>query len=614
MANETVSVRLAARDQASQVVGRVNRQMKGLGSSILNLKGLLGGFAAAFSVRAILRGAVDVVQAFGQQQDAVEELRAALRVTGKEGDEALTILTARAAELQRVTRHGDEATIKATASFAQLADALNPQELARAEEAIIGIADTFTKGDLNAAALLLGKSVASSTNALTRYGIQVDVSASQSERLAQVLEQTGRYFEVSKARAQTTMGAIAQLGNAWGDLKEAIGKGIAEDTGLRELTQQATRAVQDLSALMTAGYIREAFRRAGRILGAAFAAGYLHVLLTMQEELFKAILPDKVADILLRYTPLALGRVAATAIAGQFEAVMQRELKELSLRALFANPPVVPSLTAEDYARKGFTIPPSPAERTLAGFTPGAPQLDRSGDVGAAQAAADLFRTLSEGQLILEGLAVAAAAVNRVQADLVERHRAAAAAAQYLRDAMQEATASMVQSTIANLGYLLEAIVAGTDQMARVVINAISNIVQTIISELRQIAIARAAASAASAASTGSGIAGAAAAGASGGFLAGPWGALIGAGIAVVGSVAAAALTHREQVQPVQIERYSPQALNQLRESQGPLQVINQLISPSTGELLDTIAYELDLRTRLGKRTYVPMGTSFGRP
>lgn len=242
--------------------------------------------AAFFGGRAIIRGARDLLQAWAVQEEAVTSLRAALSVTGKDGSEALELLTKRAGELQQVTTKGDEAIIAATASFALLAPALDAPELARAQEAIIGIADTFLKGDVQNAALLVGKSIGSTTNALTRYGIQIDVNATQSEKLNSLLEQSNSFFEVSKERTNTLAGAQQQLSNVVGDLKEAFGKLIAQRTGLTEFLQAATNLVADLVVIMsgTAPQLEQAFRDLGIIGANAFAASVNSVISALLEK------------------------------------------------------------------------------------------------------------------------------------------------------------------------------------------------------------------------------------------------------------------------------------------------------------------------------------------
>ncbi|KKL78318.1 hypothetical protein LCGC14_2026030 [marine sediment metagenome] len=210
------------------------RGATGVADKFRGTVGRLGGsLAVLFGGRALLGGIKKSITAFNVQETAVANLRASLVATGKDGAASLKQLTDSASEFQRVTTAGDEAIIAATASMALLAPALDTAALKDAQSAIIGIAETFTKGDLESAALLIGKSVGSATNALTRYGIQVDTTATQQEKMAQILAQSGNFFEVAKAKALSTGGAMQRLGNFIGDLRETIGGLMIDIVGLR---------------------------------------------------------------------------------------------------------------------------------------------------------------------------------------------------------------------------------------------------------------------------------------------------------------------------------------------------------------------------------------------
>lgn len=256
-------------------------KMRGASSGMQSFRSLALRTGAAlgtvFGGRALLRGLGSIRRAFQVQEDAVVTLRASLIATGKDGAESLDRLTASAAALQQQTKAGDESIIKATASLAQLAPALDVEGLEQAQSAIIGIAETFTKGDLENAALLIGKSIGSTTNALTRYGIQVDTTATAQEKLAQIVAQSSTFFDVAQAKAGSTIGVLAQLGNAFGDLKEAIGKVIDEKTGFKEFITTIKNVVTDLAVIASgsAPQIREAFGLLGVIAGNAFSRALL---------------------------------------------------------------------------------------------------------------------------------------------------------------------------------------------------------------------------------------------------------------------------------------------------------------------------------------------------
>lgn len=225
-----------------------SKQIKGETKSLgTDLKGI-GSIWTAVTAGAFAVGAAKIFKAFAQQEDAVEGLRSTLRATGREAAGASDLILKSAADLQKLTRHGDEAILAATSSVGILADNLSASELAQAQKALVGLADTFFKGDLEGAAQMLGKTLGSNVNALTRYGIQIDVNASQQEKLAQVTAQTAAMFEVSKDKAKTNMGILVQAKNAWGDMLEVVGGvGVAAVTSEGSVGDLTTE-IQDVTA------------------------------------------------------------------------------------------------------------------------------------------------------------------------------------------------------------------------------------------------------------------------------------------------------------------------------------------------------------------------------
>jgi hypothetical protein len=236
MPDPKVSVSISAKNLAKREMSGFNNQLKSTARNALSLKKAFGGLAVAFGARQLFRGAVDLVSAFSQQEDAVVGLNAALQATGRYSEEGSAKIREQASEIQRVTRIGDEALIAATGRLAELAKQIDADELAAAQTALVGIAESFFKGDVQNAALQLGKTIGTNVNALSRYGIQVDSTATQSEKLAQILEQSGAAFEVAKAKTDTVRGAYEQLRNVFGDMKERLGSIIVDTFGLRDAT------------------------------------------------------------------------------------------------------------------------------------------------------------------------------------------------------------------------------------------------------------------------------------------------------------------------------------------------------------------------------------------
>lgn len=157
------------------------------------------------------------VKAFDTQAKAEAKLNAAL----KGNEKAFKSLKVQAQELQKVTIFGDEETMAAQSMLASMG--LEEEAILRLTPLIQDMA-TAKGMNLSAAADLVAKSVGSSTNALSRYGIQIEGAVGSQERLESAAEALTKQFEgQSKAAAKAGAGGLKQLQNKFGDLMETIG-------------------------------------------------------------------------------------------------------------------------------------------------------------------------------------------------------------------------------------------------------------------------------------------------------------------------------------------------------------------------------------------------------
>lgn len=180
-------------------------------------------FTAAF---AAVTAAVTVIKRFinaaSQQEAAITKLDAALASLGPTADKVSEALQQQATELQSLTKFGDEETIVAQALIANFV---------KEEEQIKGLTIRTldfaeAKGvSLASAADLITKTFASSTNALSRYGIEVTGAAGSTERFKSIVDALDDAFKGSaEAGLATYTFKIKQLSNSYGDLEERIGE------------------------------------------------------------------------------------------------------------------------------------------------------------------------------------------------------------------------------------------------------------------------------------------------------------------------------------------------------------------------------------------------------
>lgn len=158
------------------------------------------------------------IKAFDTQAKAEAKLMTAL----KGNEKAFKSLTKQAQELQKVTIFGDEETMAAQSMLASMG--LEEEAIKRLTPLIQDMA-TAKGMNLTAAADLVAKSVGSSTNALSRYGIQIEGAVGSTDRLdSAVLALKGQFDGQAKAAAKAGAGPLKQLQNRFGDLMEKIGE------------------------------------------------------------------------------------------------------------------------------------------------------------------------------------------------------------------------------------------------------------------------------------------------------------------------------------------------------------------------------------------------------
>jgi len=241
-----VGIWVRLKDQASRQLKGLRGGFSRVKSAVLSVHGAVIALASGIAIKI----GVGALKAWGLQQQSIIKLNSTLKETGRFTREVSRDLVKSAQDLQKVTVHGDEAIIGATASLGALATQLSGPELAEAQKVIIGLADQFFGGDLEGAAQLLGKTIGSTTNALTRYGIQLDVNASQEQKLQEIMKQTGVFFGNSQAMALGLTGGMTQLGNVLGDTREEFGAIISELLGLEKGAGSATEKVSGLNTAL----------------------------------------------------------------------------------------------------------------------------------------------------------------------------------------------------------------------------------------------------------------------------------------------------------------------------------------------------------------------------
>ena len=179
------------------------------------------GAAAVAAATAVVAFGMKAVKAASFQEAQQNALAAAMKNAGTYTEQAYQHNLAYASSLQKITTFGDEAILgvqKMLTNFGIQGKMLDKITKSTLDLAVAG------KMDLKSAADLVAKSVGSSTNALSRYGIVVEGAVGSTDRMQMAVDNIAKLFGGSaEAELQTYSGRMAELKNAVGDVWEEIG-------------------------------------------------------------------------------------------------------------------------------------------------------------------------------------------------------------------------------------------------------------------------------------------------------------------------------------------------------------------------------------------------------
>ena len=209
MPNYIINVKEKGAKKASKNIGGLSTALGGMASKAALAAG------AFFGAGMLLSGMKNAIDLAGRQELAEKKLEASLGFTSQ-------ALLDQARALQQVSTFGDEAVIEAQALIGAFVK--DEEAIKAATAATLDLA--AAKGmDLVVAADLVSKTLGSSTNALSRYGIEVKGAVGSTERLTSLTENIAEVFGgQATQQAQTLTGQLAQMNNAMGDTAEDLGE------------------------------------------------------------------------------------------------------------------------------------------------------------------------------------------------------------------------------------------------------------------------------------------------------------------------------------------------------------------------------------------------------
>jgi len=239
-----------AMNQNIQKTGDLDKKIAAANKSTSNMMAgvgkLAGALGIAFSVGAVLNFGKATVQAYDQSIKAETALLTAL----KGRTDIQQRLISQATELMGKTLFDDDETVRAQSLVAAF---VKEEDQIKSLIPLIQDFATAKQMDLAGAADLVTKTLAGEMNALGRYGLKVEGAAGSAERLAMIQKGLNDAFGgQSEAAAKVGTASLVQLGNEYGNLKEAVGKLLIEQQNQSgSFTKMLTEDTKALTAFFS---------------------------------------------------------------------------------------------------------------------------------------------------------------------------------------------------------------------------------------------------------------------------------------------------------------------------------------------------------------------------
>ncbi len=267
---------------ANRNLKQTTAQLGLLGTATRAVSKGLAGLKAAFAGAAIPGLALvavfsKIISLANEEEDAIQKLNASIGNLNGERQALSNALQKNADALAAVTTAGNEEILGVQA---QIAIFIKDEEQIKALT-LASLNFAAAQGiDAVSAAQLLTKTVASSTNSLTRYGLEVEGAVGSTERFNSAIEALSKFQGQAGSAAETTSGKIGLLADSFTDFLEQIGLVV---TGL-----ESTSSVL--------GFLTDVFNRAGA--GIKFLSTQLTGLAQVASVIAESILPDFIGKMI----------------------------------------------------------------------------------------------------------------------------------------------------------------------------------------------------------------------------------------------------------------------------------------------------------------------------
>jgi hypothetical protein len=240
------------KNQLNSEIDSATKKAGNLNSVLKTAAGVFAGNLAtkAFEVLSSSIGkAIDFanesIEAFAEQEDALNKLSQALRASGDFSQDAVDSFSQFASELQRTSKFGDEVVLSQLA-VAKSLGATNEQAK-QLVQAAANLSATFG-GSLEENVLKLGKTLAGESGRLAQLIPQLKDLSEEALKAGGAFELiNNRFGGAASAELDTYTGSVIAAKNAFSDLQEEIGNIIVDVLKLREINGFLASVYQSLT-------------------------------------------------------------------------------------------------------------------------------------------------------------------------------------------------------------------------------------------------------------------------------------------------------------------------------------------------------------------------------
>ena len=213
------------------------REAERVGQKVTNV----GGWIKSLIPAALVTNAI---REYGQQEQAVVEVTAALSRQGKQIEIVLPKLREFSELIQKNTQYADEFVLSQMAYGMNLG--ISADNIEDVTKAAIGLAK-ITRGDLSSGMMMVTRAGFGHTEVLRRYGIFLSDDMSKTEKFNELIRKGLEAYPMAEKEAGSLTNQMTRMKNAIGELNETFGELIVKQFDLPGKIEATRRAMEKLN-------------------------------------------------------------------------------------------------------------------------------------------------------------------------------------------------------------------------------------------------------------------------------------------------------------------------------------------------------------------------------